>query len=234
MYLDKQFINQVIVHQQKQLNVIIMGYLGAKDLGMLGVQTTNNLIEGIVDSSQGAVNPTDNNGITNLNAYALSFNTGKVINAEPNIAGNITRVAIRSSKPTSIELSVVISDRRSKNETDTISYLTAWSRNRTTIMLFYMPNTSSTTLSYGQEIDFYYSELKILYDTIWDKNLGTSAYGVSTYVSSRYYTGATVNSSDYNACALPCVFEDITVKKEATSHTIEISLKGYILENEEQ
>ncbi len=211
-----------------------MGYLAAKDLGMLGVQTTNNLIEGIVESSQGAVNPTANDGITNLNTYSLSFNTGKVINAEPNIAGNITRVAMGSSKPTPIELSVILSDRRSNNETDTISYLTAWARNRTTIMLFYMPNTSTTTLSYGQEKDFYYSELKVLYDTIWDKNLGTSAYGASTYGSSRYFTGATVNGSNYNACALPCVFEDITVKKVADSHTMEISLKGYILENEEQ
>lgn len=211
-----------------------MGYLAAKDLGKIGVQTTNYLIEGIVDSPKGAINPTSNYGIINLMSYKLSTNMGKNINAEPNIAGNITRIGMGSSNPTPITLSIKLNRRPTLTEIDSIKYLSAWARNRTVVVLFYMPNSTNTTLSYGQEPDFYHSQLRTLYDVVWDRNVGTNAYSSSTYGASRFNTGLTINSSPYNACAVPCVFNNIVINSEASTYSVDVSLEGYVLENEEQ
>ena len=187
-----------------------------------------------MDNPQGIINPTTNKGIINLKSFSLSYSAGKSVNSDPNITGNITRLGVGSSNAIPIELNISLNRRPSINEVESIKYLTAWSRNATTVMLFYMPNTDTTTLYFGQENDFYYSQLRTLYDTVWDKNLGTNPFSATTYGSSRYYTGATINSLNYNACALPCVFNNITVKEDASSIGVDVSFTGFVLENEEQ
>lgn len=209
-----------------------MGYLAAKDTGFISIQTINNLIEGITSSTKGAINQDDNDGILNLKAFSLTYNGGKVVKTDPNIAGNITRIGQGSSTAVPIVLSCMISGRPSNYLAEINKYFLTWSRNKSIIMLFYMPNNSSVTLSYGQEPDFYYSELKNLYDVLWDSNVGSSAYGISTYGSSRYYTGYTHNSSAYNACAVPIIIQNIQVTEEANKSGRQVVINAYILENE--
>jgi len=209
-----------------------MGYLSAKDTGFTGIQIVNNLVEGITVSSTGAINPTDNYGVIDLRSYKFSYNGGKIIDAKPNIAGNITRVNAGSSNITSFTLSCKINSKPSKYEGEIAKYFLTWSRSKNIIMLFYMPNETDSTLSYNQDTDFFYSDLKTLYDVLWDSNLGTNPYGVSTYGSSRFYTGLTHSSGAYNACAIPVLIENITVETNAGIIGREIKITGIILENE--
>jgi hypothetical protein len=219
-----------------------MGYLAAKDTGKINIFSENNLFTGSINSPDGTFNTSENNGITNLSAYQFSFDSGKVVKSDPNITGNTTRLSVGSKLPIPFKLTASF-NRKSNNfnntseiiserDINTISYLFEWARDKNIIMLFYMPNTSTTSLNYKQEKDFYTSELKILYDVIWDKNLGTSAYGATTYGTIHYSTGATINSVAYQACAIPVIFEKITVNYVANSYLVEVSVDGFVLENE--
>ena len=209
-----------------------MGYLAAKDTGFISIQTINNLIEGITSSTKGAINPDNNNGILNLHTFSLTYSGGKVIKTDPNIAGNITRISQGSSTSVPIELTCMISGNPANYLAEINKYFLTWSRNKSIIMLFYMPNDSSVTLSYGQEPDFYYSELRNLYDVLWDSNIGSSTYGSNTYGSSRYYTGYDHNSVHYDACAIPIVINHIQVKEDAGKSGRQVSISATIVENE--
>lgn len=209
-----------------------MGYLAAKDTGYIAIQTSNYLITGITNNGSGAINPSTNNGITNLQAFSLSSTTGKALDVKNNIAGNISRINQGSTNAVPISLETYYSKKPSKYQADAIKYLMAWSRNRTIVMLFYMPNYSSDILVYGQENDFYYSQLKSMYDLLWDKNLGSNPYGETTYGSSRFATGYTHGLSSYDACAIPIVIESVAFKEEAGINSIKVEVNGYVIESE--
>jgi len=209
-----------------------MGYLAAKDTGYISIQTVSNLIEGITPSLKGAINPDSNNGILNLYAFSLTYTGGKTLNTDPNIAGNTTRISAGSSNVTQITLNCLVSGKPSNYLAEINKYFLTWARNRSIVMLFYMPNNSDVTLSYGQEPDFYYSEIRNLYDVLWDSNVGSNPYGVTTYGSSRFPTGYTIAAASYNACAVPVVIENIQVTKEARNAGLQVSINATLIENE--
>jgi hypothetical protein len=209
-----------------------MGYLAAKDTGYISLQTSNYLITGINSNGVGAINPSTNNGITNLQAFSLAASTGKALDVKNNIAGNISRINQGSTNAVPISLETYYSNKPSKYQAEAIKYLMAWSRNRTIVMLFYMPNNTSDTLVYGQDNDFYYSQLKSMYDLLWDKNLGTNSYGATTYGSSRFTTGYSHGLVSYDACAIPIIIESVSFKEEAGINSIKVEVNGYVLESE--
>lgn len=209
-----------------------MGYLGAKDTGFISIQTLNNLVTGITSSKKGAINIDSNYGVLDLRAFSISYNAGKVIKTDPNIAGNITRVSQGSSTAVPIILSCSVSGDKSNYLADINKYFLTWSRNKSIIMLFYMPNNSGVVLNYGQEPDFFYSELKNLYDVLWDSNIGSNPYGATTYGSSRFFTGYIHNSVNYDACAIPIVIQNITVKQEADKPDRTVTINAIVIENE--
>lgn len=215
-----------------------MGYLSARDMGNIEVSVVGGLYEGNNPSPDGTQNIDTNDGILNLKSYSLSLTTGKVSNTDANIAGNVTRVSSGSKLPIPIELKAYFTRKRASegalltpDEMRNLSYLLAWSRSNTIIMLFYTP-FDATTLDRGQDKDFYTSSLKMIYDVIWDTNLGTTPYTSTTYGSIRYDTGKQFNSTDYHACAIPIIITDVVTNETADKSYIDVSVKGYVLENE--
>ena len=208
-----------------------MGYLAAKDTGSIGIQSIGGYFTNLTTSPDGAKNISTNNGILNLNGFQVSWSTGKNVGKDANIAGNLTRVSQGSSLPIDITLSASF-DKKSASDVEKVNYLTQWSRSKNTILLFYMARITDETLYYGNSMDFFKSDLKVLYDVFWDKNLGSSAYGVSTYGSLWYDTGVTIGATTYKPCAVPVVFDNITVDNVAGEPRMTVSITGTILENE--
>lgn len=208
-----------------------MGYLAAKDTGSIGIQSIGGYYTTLTTSPDGAKNISTNNGILNLNGFQVSWSTGKNVGKDANIAGNLTRVSQGSSLPIDITLSASF-DKKSAADVEKVNYLTQWSRSKNTIMLFYMARTTDETLQYGNSADFFKSDLKVLYDVFWDRNLGSSAYGVSTYGSLWYDTGVTIGVTTYKPCAVPVVFDNITVDNVAGQSRMTVSITGTVLENE--
>ena len=208
-----------------------MGYLAAIDTGSIGIQTIGGYYTTLTTSPDGAKNTPNNNGILNLNGFQVSWNTGKNVGKDANIAGNLTRVSQGSTKPIDITLTSGFL-KKTQDEIDRVNYLTHWARSKNTILLFYMARTTDETLYYGNSADFFKSDLKVLYDVFWDKNLGSSAYGVSTYGSLWYDTGVTIGATTYKPCAVPIVFDNITVDNVAGDPRMTVSITGTILENE--
>jgi len=213
-----------------------MGYLAAKDFGYLSVNTRNGLYYGSNLSPDGITNPADNNGIVNLKSYSFEFDAGNTIDDSPNIAGNRPRISSGSTAATKFTLNCQYSRKlgdRSLSEiisdVDVLYYLLTWARNRTIVMLFYMPNSTAVSwLNHGQEIDFYTSQLRAMYDVIWG-----GGYGVTTYGNVRFTTGYTMaDTSSFDACAIPVVFDNIKVSELAGTYLVRIEITGYILENE--
>lgn len=226
-----------------------------KDLGTLGVRAESGTFEGYNTSSDGVLNPSNINkypdkyGVVKLKAYNLSFDTGKNIDDSPNIAGALTRLGVGSTEPVPITLTARYSRTRideasesaggvhyTVEDANAVSYLTSWSRKRSIIMLFWMPNTESTDwLSYGQDRDFFTSQLRTLYDVMWDQNLGNSETGWhdSTYGTYHYFIEDLFGSgNDYEPCALPVILNKVTVKETADGVGVEVSVNGFVLENE--
>ncbi len=230
-----------------------MGMLVMRDLGAVSIKTSSGLIEVDNASSDGAFNPSEYTypgqyNVVNLKAYTLSIEAGKSIDATPNIAGSITRLGIGGSNPIPITLNASFSRKRieetsalaggnqfTMEEANNITYLLQWSRTRSIQMLFWMPNEDdSSWLSYGQEKDFFTSQLRGLYDVLWDKNLGNSTTGWhdSTY-GTYHYRVEMINIGNYDACAVPIVVESVSVKESADGIRKEVTIAGYIIENEE-
>lgn len=212
-----------------------MGYLAAIDTGSIGIQTIGGYYTTLTTSPDGAKNTPNNNGILNLNGFQVSWNTGKNVGKDANIAGNLTRVSQGSTKPIDITLTSGFL-KKTQDEIDRVNYLTQWSRSKNTILLFYMARTTDETLYYGNSVDFFKSDLKVLYDVFWDKNLGSNAYnGVAatgTYGSIWYNTGVTIGASTFKPCAVPMVMDDITVNNSVDNARLEVTVIGTILENE--
>lgn len=207
-----------------------MGYLGAKDTGSLGIKTVGGYYTTEIVSPSGAKNPSTNSGITNLSGYTLSWNTGKTVNIDSNLSSDVNRLGLGAVKPIAFTLSSAF-DKRTLAEVDSIAYLTYWSRSKSTIMLFYMAN-SDETLYYSNSMDFYKSDLKPAYDVFWDRNLGTSAFGTTTYGSLWYVTGATIGGNAYNPCAVPAIIDNVVVTNDADTKMIRVEVTGFFLENE--
>jgi hypothetical protein len=208
-----------------------MGYLAAIDTGSIGIQTIGGYYTTLTTSPDGAKNTPNNNGILNLNGFQVSWNTGKNVGKDANIAGNLTRVSQGSTKPIDITLTTGFL-KKTQDEIDRVNYLTQWSRSKNTILLFYMARTTDEKLYFGNSVDFFKSDLKILYDVFWDKNLGSNAFGATTYGSIWYDTGVTIGASTFKPCAVPMVIDDITVNNSVDNARLEVSVVGTILENE--
>lgn len=208
-----------------------MGYLAAIDTGSIGIQTIGGYYTTLTTSPDGAKNTPNNNGILNLNGFQVSWNTGKNVGKDANIAGNLTRVSQGSTKPIDITLTTGFL-KKTQDEIDRVNYLTQWSRSKNTILLFYMARTTDETLYYGNSADFFKSDLKILYDVFWDKNLGSSAFGATTYGSIWYDTNVTIGASTFKPCAVPMVIDDITVDNSVDNARLSVTIVGTILENE--
>ena len=237
--------------------MIKIGFLVLHDTGAVSIKTTSGLFEADVMGTQGALNPGGNNypaikQCVNLKAYALSFVACKNIDDSDNIAGNNTRLGIGGATSIPITLSATFSRKRieedsddsggihyTMNDANTVSYLTAWARRRTILLLIWFPNekTSPSILSYGQEKDFFTSKLRTLYDVLWDKNLNNSSTGWhdSTYGTDHFqFTSFFDDSTDYHPCAIPIIIQNITCKETGSSKKIEVEVTGFVLTNEEE
>ena len=225
-----------------------MGYLAAKDLGTLNVDASGNTFDGDVNNLTGAKNPTDNNGITNLRLFNLSFNSGKAIDARGNISGRTTRLAQGSTNAVNLTLSAKFERKFDRGDLQDLTpdelkvrlnlegieamrFLGFWSRNRTIIMLFWYPNLPGTTdLYFGQDPDFYGSSLKMMYDVLWDNDSTSSEQGFQgTNYGTIHYDPAADGSA---ICAIPVIFESINVTETPDSKFINVTIQGYAVENE--
>jgi len=213
-----------------------MGYLAAKDFGYISVNSRNGLYYGSNLSPDGITNPATNSGIVNLKGYTFGYDAGNSIDDSPNISANRPRISSGSVIATKFTLSCQYSrhnDDRTvsqiSSEVDTLYYLLKWARNRSIIMLFYMPNSTAVSwLNHGQEIDFYTSQLRSMYDCIWGGGFGTTTYG-----NVRFTTGYTmVGAISYDACAIPVVFDNVKVEEVAGTYLVKVEVTGFIMENE--
>ena len=220
-----------------------MGYMAIRDLGNLQIDTSLSLFQGRNPSPDGITNPSTNFGVVNLKSFKLSFDTGTTVDDKPNVSGNTTRLSIGSKKPIPIKLNAKFSRRQDDPSSDeitsqdlrNISFLTHWSRARSIVMMFWMPNDNSTSwLNYGQEKDFFTSQLKTIYDVIWDKNLTTSGdgFGATTYGTNHYRVVMGGAIGNYDACAIPIIITGINVKEEAKSRYINVTIEANLVENE--
>lgn len=233
------------------MEVSTIGFLAAKDLGSLGVTTNNNIFEGFNASPDGIFNPTgstypNNFGVVNLKAFSFSYTTGKVTDDTENIAGNTTRVGVGSTravpfvmnarfnrKPVNLAATEITSQ-----NTDSITFLTQWSRTRNIVMLFWLPNTASTSwLNHKQDKDFFTSQIKTIYDVLWDRSQSSSTKGfqATTYGTFHYkITDMFGSGQHYEPCAIPVVFESVQVKEDAQNYWIDVEVNGFCLEDEQR
>lgn len=227
-----------------------MGYLSAKDLGAVSLKTTSSLIVADTDSVDGINNPEDNYGVIDLRSFSISFDTGKNVDDSANVSGMITRLAMGSKNPIPLTLQSRVSRKKvtgdysqlTMNYITTLDYLVKWSRSRTIVMLFWMPNDNdSTLLSYGQEPDFFTSQLRTIYDTIWDWNTDSSTSGwqgtdptTGTYGTNHFRIEMSGSIGNYDVCAVPVIFNNVTIKESADKTWVDISVTGYFLEEEQR
>ncbi len=219
-----------------------MGYLAAKDTGFLTMNVISSIFTGDAASPDGAFNPTDNFNVVNLNTYSLNVNISRNVDTSPNIAGNITRAAIGSKNITPITLSCIYSRRITDlsasqiivSGIETEKYLAEWAGSKKIIMLFYMPNQDNASLlHYGQEKDFYGSQLKVLYDVMWDKNTDVSTRGFSDSLYGTYHYSVTMTViGTYYPCAIPVVFYSFDARELGESNMVQVTVQGYALDNE--
>jgi len=224
-----------------------MGYLAGIDTGAVALKVSSNLFVVDLASTDSAFNDTTQLGNTlNLGAYSLGFEIGKNIDSKSNIGNLPTRIVAGSKKAVPFTLSSTFNKKRisdtdttigdyfTTRDVDTITYLTQWARSKNIIMLCYMPNTDSLSwLNHGQEIDFFSSQVKILYDVLWDKSTSSSSRGfqATTYGTYHYRIPLTV-IGNYDVCAIPVIFENVSVKEQANSYIINVEVTGYVIENE--
>jgi len=227
-----------------------MGYLAAKDTGAVSIKTSGSLILPDTLSTDGVANPSSNFGVVDLRSFSFGFNTGMNVDDSPNIAGKITRLAMGGTKPIPFELSCYISrktvegddSKLSVENINTLNYLLRWNRARTIVMLFWMPNTNDTSwLSYGQDKDFFTSQLRTVYDVVWDWNTDSSTAGwqgtnptTGSYGTNHFRIEMSGSISNYDACAIPVIFSDVSIKEDAESYGVQIKISGYCLEEEQR
>lgn len=221
-----------------------MGYLAAKDLGAVTVKTSSNVFIGDNASPDGIFNPGNEFNVLALNPFVFSYDTGKNIDTRPNIAGNITRINAGSKLPIPFTLNARYSRRTDRNVSEitaedlvTINHLVQWARANTIVMLFYMPNENdSTLLNHGQEVDFFTSQIRTIYDIVWDRNTSSSTSGFQATTYGTYHFSVTMGGSigEYLPAAIPVVFENVTVREDAAKTTVEVTATGYCLENEQR
>ncbi len=215
-----------------------------KDIGAVSIKTDGNIFSGDVSSPDGSYNTGDYN-VLNLKPFSINFNLGTNSDARPGIAGQTTRVNKGSKKAVPFTMEAVYSrrpldlgaDQIMARDIDTITYLSLWARNRTVVMMFWMPNDNdSSLLNNGQEPDFYTSQLRTLYDVLWDKSTGSSTSGYQSSSYGTYHYSISMGSSigTYLPCAIPIVIDNVQVKEIANSFAVRVSVTGYVLEDEEQ
>lgn len=236
-----------------------MGYLALKDTGSLGLNVSSGYFTPIYQgASSNAINPSGdtypyNKNILPLKALNLSLNTGKNIDSTSNITGSITRLGFGSTLPLSIKFSATY-ERKPKESDElssitggnildseasyVLSFLSLWARRKTILMLFWVPDEAdNSNLLYSEVKDFYSSVLKVIYDTIWNRDSFTASskgYNSSTYGSVHYqledYFGA---GSNYEPSAIPIVLNSISISSSGSSRLVDVSVDGYALENED-
>ena len=224
-----------------------MGFLALRDTGKQIMNISGNLFEFEVDSPEGIYNPspTAGDGFINARGFSLALNSGKEINKEPNISGNKMRYSLNAQKPASFSLnakfSIKVDGDDSAQPTATqiqnnLGYLYQWSRSKSIVMMFISPTTgNSTNMYYGQPGDFYQSILKIIYDTLWDRNSNASNKGFNGSLYGTYHyrldLGGTLANTDL--CAVPCLIEDVNISQSADSKIMNVTATGVFLENEQ-
>lgn len=231
-----------------------MGILVATDTGNTAIRSSSGLVEPFNDSVDGITNPSDQSkypeqyGLINLKGYTLTDSIGKNVDAKDTIAGTFAKLSMGSKKPIPITLTAKFKNdkvtlpqtptgtegaRFGSAEMNSVAYLKTWGRSRSIIMLFYVPDDDSdTNLNYGQVSDFYNSNLRSLYDSLWDKNLGNENLGWNdaTYGSIRFLIQI---SFAYQACAIPIIINNVTTKETAGKKFTEVSVTGFMVVNEE-
>jgi len=222
-----------------------MGYLAMKDTGSVKITTESGVFTSSIASPDGTLNPGGDYNLLNLKPFSLSFNTGNNMDTKSGIAGRSTRVSKGSKKPIPFSMEAMYnrkefvdsSNKITDRDINSISYLMSWSRSRTIIMLFWMPNDNdSSLLRFGQEPDFFTSQLRSLYDSLWDFNTSSSTAGYQSTTYGTYHYSVAMGGSigGYSPCAIPVVIENVDVKEVADSYQVRVSVSGYVLENEQQ
>ena len=231
-----------------------MGILIATDTGSTALKTASGSIEPFNSSSDGITNPSDPTkypqkyGLINLKAFTISDSVGKNVDTSDTIAGTFSRISLGSKKAIPIILTAkfekkkialaqlptgIGGERVGSEQFESVSYLKAWAYSRTIIMLFYVPSEdNNNNLNYGQVKDFYNSNLRTLYDTFWDKNLGNENLGWNddSYGSLKFPIEM---SFGYQACAIPMIIENCTTKDTAGGTHVEVTVTGFLVVNED-
>lgn len=238
-----------------------MAWLSGRDLGVSQVKAESGLFTGDIPADEGAYNPSTNDGVANLKAFRLSHELGKAVDDRDSIAGETARLAVGAKSAVPITLRarfqkkipgdrskldgyVTATDAASlkaallQDEMEALKFLSIWAANRTIIMLFYKPRDNEKVY-FGQPVDFYESDVKILYDVLWDQNQSSSTQGFPTDVSETYGTihyEVTLNShatlATYEACAIPVIFTNINIDDQPDTEFMDVDVEGFALKNE--
>ena len=211
-----------------------MGYLVMRDTGAIQVNVDETTKELTYTSDLGASNPTA--GFINLKAFAMTFESEVDVDVSALLTEKLPRITTGNNKAIPITFQCVY-DRKSVNGTGAINlsndgivsscmYLDKWAESKSIVLLYFMPNADTDTIDsveydYDQCRDFYYSLLRVINNNKWNK-----AWLSKT---NNKYSGA----MDYKGCVIPLAINKVSMKEEAYSYKVEVSIDCYLITKEE-
>lgn len=203
-----------------------MGKLVIRDTGANSVIVNNS--EYSYSGSLGASNPL--NGYVNLKAFSFNYESASDVDDSSVLTRSMPRLTIGNSKLIPISFSSHYSretDDRTTEEglspadiVNDVMYLDKWSRSKSILMLYWMPDDDSDIVS-GQAKDYFSSMLRILSTNVWNNSWLSK--------NNNKYLG----TFDYKAYSLPVVLNSITIQEDATTKLVTVNVSGFLVAPED-